>query len=329
MIESVYIRAFKSFLEDEILLGQLTVLTGLNSSGKSSVIHALRMLKNVSEGKRKHEILISGHGDFKELVNIRAMDEDFKLEATIGDEGDTLWLDSKNAGGNAILPEMVYIGADRFGPQVFVPVKTDDSIGEHGENMFKVLQSIEDEDTPLSLRLDDAEKITVEKNIEAWLGKIAPGVILDYEIPKNTDASFSRFNGFRSANVGFGLSYILPILVALIWGAMKPGRLVMIENPEAHLHPQGQVAMGDLICRAVASGAQVILETHSDHLFDGIRIFTKNNKGFCEKIETYWFELDENRVTNIKNPKIEPDGKIKSWPKGMFDQFAINAHQLL
>lgn len=47
MIESIYIKAFKSFIEEEIYLGNLTVLTGLNSSGKSSIIHALRMLNNV------------------------------------------------------------------------------------------------------------------------------------------------------------------------------------------------------------------------------------------------------------------------------------------
>ncbi|WP_180834594.1 AAA family ATPase, partial [Vibrio parahaemolyticus] len=63
---------------------------------------------------------------------------------------------------------------------------------------------------------------------------------------------------------------VLPIVLALL--VTKPGGLVIIENPEAHLHPKGQSYLGRLIQRTAEAGVQVIIETHSDHLLNGIRV---------------------------------------------------------
>ena len=80
-------------------------------------------------------------------------------------------------------------------------------------------------------------------------------------------------NEYRPTSVGFGIAYVLPVLVALLSANEK--YMVIIENPEAHLHPRGQVAMGELIARAAAAGVQVIVETHSDHVLNGVRLAVK------------------------------------------------------
>lgn len=78
---------------------------------------------------------------------------------------------------------------------------------------------------------------------------------------------------FTAQNVGFGISYVLPIVLALV--KAKKGELIILENPEAHLHPRGQRKMGELIARAAQGGVQVIVETHSDHILNGIRFVCK------------------------------------------------------
>lgn len=130
-------------------------------------------------------------------------------------------------------------------------------------------------------------------------------------------------------NVGFGLSYALPIIVALFLGTIEPNTIVLIENPEAHLHPKGQTELAKLIALSVEAGAQVIVETHSDHLFDGLRVYAKNNKGFAKRISTYWFELDLHKNSLVESVVIDDNGRLDKWPQGMFDQFEINASELL
>ena len=130
--------------------------------------------------------------------------------------------------------------------------------------------------------------------------------------------------------MGFGLSYTLPIIVALLSSTIIPGTVVLIENPEAHLHPKGQTEMGRLISLCVSCGSQVIVETHSDHLFDGIRIYTKQHEGFSDEMRAYWFEQSRDAGTSVIKVTVDKDGRYTTdYPPGFFDQFENNASALL
>ena len=80
--------------------------------------------------------------------------------------------------------------------------------------------------------------------------------------------------------------------------------------------------MGELVARAAQGGVQVILETHSDHLMNGIRIGVKN-KVICQgKVQINFFQ--NNQMTGRKeilNPQIQEDGRLSSWPDGFFDEW--------
>ncbi len=78
----------------------------------------------------------------------------------------------------------------------------------------------------------------------------------------------------RPTNVGFGLTHALPVIVACL--AAEPGTMLVVENPEAQLHPRGQVSIGRLLALTAASGVQVIIESHSDHVLNGIRLAVKD-----------------------------------------------------
>ena len=73
----------------------------------------------------------------------------------------------------------------------------------------------------------------------------------------------------------------------------KRGTLVLLENPEAHLHPQGQVRIGELIARTAASGVQILVETHSDHVLNGIRLAVHAGKIEPDQVKLQYFKRGE------------------------------------
>jgi len=73
----------------------------------------------------------------------------------------------------------------------------------------------------------------------------------------------------RPIHVGFGLTQMLPIIVAALSGEREG--ILLIENPEVHLHPAGQALVGQFLVDVARAGVQVIVETHSDHVLNGIR----------------------------------------------------------
>lgn len=326
MINQLIIKGFKSFVDSSINLNQLNVLTGLNSSGKSTVIQALQILNKYS--RHFENPLIEGHGDYKELQNPFSS-LPFSINARYCEDRMICYspLMENNIYADDF-PGLIVISADRYGPLVSIPLLSDCELGPKGENVIKCIEMHENDILDELVIHPCSEGDTFLYNLRAWLGTISPGVQFDYNIIDKADISFSLFNGYRAKNVGFGLSYTLPIIVALFLGTIKKNILVILENPEAHLHPRGQTEMGKLIASVAHSGCQVIVETHSDHLFDGIRIYAKNNKGFADKVLTHWFEQDKG-ISNVTSIKMDNYGRIKEWPEGMFDQFEINASDLL
>lgn len=330
MIKYLDINGFKSFVSQNIELRPLTILTGLNSSGKSSVIQSIRILSRIANSEK--ESLLDGHGTIEELKNPFA-DNGIMLKAIYDNidklDSITFTTEFDESDTNNNFPEVIYISADRFGPQTSIPIATNHNLGTRGENILNCIDYYQYELLNPLLKHENSVGDTFGYNLEAWLGAISPGVKFKHEILKLTDSSYTLFNGHRAMNVGFGLSYTLPIIVALFLGTMKPNTIVLLENPEAHLHPKGQTELSKLIALAVQAGAQIVVETHSDHLFDGIRVFAKQHKGFAKDVNIYWFELDQSKNTNIEAPILDDNGRLNKWPEGMFDQFEINASELL
>lgn len=327
MIKTLELSGFKSFVSELLELNKLTLLTGLNSSGKSSIIQSILFLEKAAKNEK---IYLPGHGSFSELKNPYC--DSLTITATFDGDAFFTIVDGKSTSvENIIFPEIIHISADRFGPETSMPIYIDNAkIGKKGENIFKVIEHYSDFEIPELLRHEKSEGITFLFNLRAWLSVITPNVSFNSKIEEITDSSFATYNGYRSKNVGFGLSYALPIIVALMLGSITPNSLVLIENPEAHLHPRGQVEIARLIALCVQSGVNVIVETHSDHLFDGLRIQAKNtNSDLFSKMKIYWFELDKNNNTNVERANVDQDGRLDNWPEGLFDQFGINASKLL
>ena len=351
MLTEIELNGFKSFKHQKIPLRPLTLLCGFNNSGKSSVIQALRMFCNSHDGQSP---LLPGLGPVDELRSrfVAPFDPisfNCRFESNIQA---TFTLTDSNWEKPTAAPLNCYISADRLGPKISLPLdrrlREFPAIGDHGEYVIGFLDALRNLSVPELLRHEKAQGVTLEYQVIGWLEEIAPGIELRYATDSKRDAAHIEFNSFRPTNVGFGLSYCLPILAAILgmastapamgwetdWGAewekhkLARGMLVMIENPEAHLHPSGQTALGRLIALGAKCGLQFIIETQSDHLMDGIRIAVKEGDLTPEQVMFHYLTRNKDGETAIESPTLHANGKLSSWPQGFFDQTMKNRTKL-
>lgn len=130
-----------------------------------------------------------------------------------------------------------------------------------------------------------------------------------------------------SVNVGYGIPYVLPLVVALL--TADPEGLLIIENPESHLHPRGQSKMADLIARVAGQGTQIICESHSDHLINGIRIAAKKGVLLSCDLSIVYFEKEPDQMTRTTEIKVDRDGNLSEYPEGLLDEWGIQMAALI
>ncbi len=156
---------------------------------------------------------------------------------------------------------------------------------------------------------------------------------LGHELKYAFDGEQGRTEQMAAGNVGFGLTYALPILVAIL--SAPRGGLLFIENPEAHLHPNAIAALTQLLCLAAQAGVQLIVETHSDHVINGILVnckrFLQKELGLeIDKIAIYHFDREPRTHDTRAIPiPIESDGRIRTTQAGFFDQFMLDRKFLM
>jgi predicted ATPase len=377
MIELLTLRNFKAFREQELPLGAYTLLSGLNSSGKSTVLQAMALLRQshdrglLDDGREARTDLggLLLNGELVELGFGRdVLHEDYQrseggaarieLGVTVGpDQIPSTWsaeyqpendllpisrLDVPTDIDNPLFgPHFQYLKADRVVPAVSFPRSYDAAVrrrwlGARGEHTVNFLRHHQDEGVAEELRHAASRSSRLADQTEAWMQEVCPGVNLDTVGIEGTDqvrlsfqfgtAGFSASNRYRPTNVGFGLTYVLPIVVACL--TARPGALLLLENPEAHVHPRGQTAMARLTCNAARAGAQVIVETHSDHVLNGVRIAVKEAQLRPHDVAFHFFSRASGSV-RIESPVVGADGMLSAWPEGFFDEWDRSLDRLL
>ncbi len=119
------------------------------------------------------------------------------------------------------------------------------------------------------------------------------------------------------ADVGLGLSQIMPVLVAL--GAAQTNQLVVIEQPELHLHPRCIHRLAEILVGAVNRGVHMVVETHSELLLLGIQTLVAAGELDPKKVSLNWFSLDEEGATRIDRAELANDGSFGDWPIDFLD----------
>ena len=384
MLTKLRLVNFKSYINKDISIAPLTVLAGLNSAGKSTIIQSILLLRQSYEHDSSMKtLMLNGRytqlGSYRDVHSRSVGEDDARVGIGIMDsaanrmrvwsyqldrfrnmetsEASVLSAARGNAAhaiGNVFDDSFEFIGADRMGPSViqqqsFENTRERGQLGVRGEYCYDYLRVHGDDEIDDIKRHEGARDLTLAELTDAWMGEISPGVSISSKSIEYTQNILPRIvtHGVDSdspLNVGFGISYTLPIVIALL--KAKQGSLVILENPEAHIHPRGQRQLGELIARTVAAGAQVIVETHSDHVLNGIRLAVKGGLlkpkqvglTFVEKhlapvprkgaSKDQW-DLDKAWQSVITEVHVQPDGSLDQWPDGFFDEWNSALRELL
>lgn len=360
MHRELIIENFKCFSEKtEIRLGEITVNLGSNSVGKSSVIQACILLRQIYEQAvlfqdaqiREYNVQLNDVyglqlGDAEHIKSSKNKDEiclkideyEFNL---ISDEHSPMEMIVKtgydaakmSSGGGIFSKSFYYLNAERIGPRNYQTInsKVVDNCGVYGENTIHLLSVLASRKVKGSkcFGLDENKKVgTFGKQVEYWMDYIIPGIeinaddMTDLRISKMSLRQPALDTGFLSPyNFGFGISYVLPIVLTGLLA--ESGSVFLVENPEAHLHPRGQSHIGYFLAIMALSGVQVIVETHSEHVLNGIRIAALKNAMKPEDISINFFSVGicgaeaKHKVENIPlNDRMD----LEAWPEGFLDQ---------
>ncbi len=356
MIKNLQLINFKSFQDQSISFKPLTLLSGLNSTGKSSVLQALMLLRRSYQRDflpNKGLILNDEQvyiGTGQDALFEYAEDELIGFEIDLENEHKGIWcfnyakeLDVLKIASEKVDDKIYksrlfndkkfyYLKAERIGPQISYPMSEVDVIqkkqlGINGEYATHFLDAFGNKDIHnKKLIHPKAKSLSLKDQVDAWMGEISPGISIKTEPNLQTQRvrliySFKESRGYSPFNVGFGVTYTLPILVAIL--AAEPETLIIVENPESHLHPKGQSQMGELLGIAASCGIQIVVETHSDHVLDGICLAVKHGEINSKEVQIHYFKREKiqgKMLTEIISPNIDQDGRIDEWPEGFFDQ---------
>lgn len=366
-LKKINLKNFKCFEDTEFELGGLNLLTGLNGMGKSTVLQSLLLLRQNFELKSLDERLaLNGSlvqlGNSHDILYQYFKNSEISIDIEFQDRISAKWTwDGRSEGDHLQLtksdipPDLKvyslfnnkfhYLNAERIGPRAYFEtssyaVKYENQIGIRGEYAANYLSEFQSDDIKIpALRYTESIGLSLYEQVNAWMSEIRPGtrvnvdsstvmglVALSFQFVGGGDVG----NRFRPTNVGFGLSYILPLLVAVL--SSEPGTLLLLENPEAHLHPRGQAQMGRFLALAAANGIQIIVESHSDHILNGIRVAVKNNILYPENTKLFFFNgevIDRKYTHYIETPQIDKNGKLDYRPIGFFDEWDKQLTELI
>lgn len=360
MIDRLGIIGFKRFLDKEFQFSALTVLTGLNGAGKTTLIQSI-LLAKAAWSSNGSSVALNGPfsmelGTAEDVRNWRA-DGLICVNITSGafvdkyafsicaDNAQYLEVCNKPHDRDAASIFLAhprafsYLCAERLGPRNISSTSSAPSekldVGVHGENCAQILNLLGDKPLEDQSRLHPLRKqedsTLLKYEVEHWLAGITRPIEIYAEAYHSTVVSLRfRVPGgewVRATNMGFGISYALPIVLAGL--TILQGGILIVENPEAHLHPAGQSHMGIFLAWLAGKGVQVILETHSDHILNGIRraIGQYNYLGH-DKALVHYFDSQTEDGGDGNLLRFTPIGGLQSWPSGFFDQYQIDVASL-
>ncbi len=363
MLSYLSLNNFKCFENQSFALGNLTIVAGANGAGKSTLIQALMLLRQSALDKRtllSEKVQLRGSlVNLRSADAIRYFgSEDTEVtisleDGTIEDSLDVIIVnavkdeDTCNTLVSENLSEyeskcalfskdLVYLAPDRVRPgEVHVSnLSSDAADGRIGDKLglmaasylYRALSQDEKLQIP---EFDKSGDMRVYTNVSAWMSYIMDfnqTINVTEQDKEHVKMTYSvNVNGINTEvspfNMPFGNSSVFPIVVALM--TAPKNSLVVIENPEAHIHPKAQTRMGELLSIAAENGVQIIIETHSDHLLNGVRIAVKKQTIDENNVEIHFVYADQENplLHRAEHIQIHDDGSMEDWPKGFFDEW--------
>lgn len=224
-----------------------------------------------------------------------------------------------------LIQNLYYVSADRYSAQnseLIEKAINNYYLGEHGQYVLNVLSRCSHE------QIEELEKA---------VGEILDGATLNIEADESDNRIHlfldSEANGrkYKPINVGYGYSYIISMILSAI--LVPRNGILIIENPEAHLHPRAQARLMEYLVRMVnKKNVQCFVETHSDHIVNGLLVALKENKMKVEDAQILFFDRkvkDEKSFIEVSNLDLTQGGRVRRPPKGFCDQYGIDLRKLI
>lgn len=356
---------FKCFSSVSLKMAPLTVLTGYNAGGKSTMLQAILLLAQ-SLRHAADDNLLALNGDMVQLgnpgdvihrsaTNSRAIrfalatdtaSAEWAFEASSGQRGMLSLIDRPSEGGSSprlglsegVDPDLLsvvrtatFLSTARAVDADVMPVPSNGSrpswdVGRDGAYAAYILDQSGAEAVDIGRRTLETSAETVQGQVDGWLSLLFPGARASAKALEDVPLMKLEFRTGRAAgwvkpsNIGFGLGYAFPLLVALM--TAPRGSLFIVDSPEAHLHPRAQSLLGRMLAQIASAGVQIAIETHSDHLLNGIRLGLLDKLIAPPDVAVHFFAASEEEriVTTLE---VNDKGALSEWPTGFFDQ-AIN-----
>lgn len=361
MISKIKVSGLKSLAKLEVECTNLNIITGTNSSGKSTLLQAILLFFQTYPVASRAEQLpvgLNGNlislGDFRENKSVNISTSKIavaiKFSDTPIDTAEVYFKEDQNlrcvASNNFTLDaidiisnsdidyvrdKLQYLSCHRIGVQdVYGKNYSLEGIGQNGEYAIDYLEQNKSRPLEQNLIVDTSSE-TLVAQVNHWLKYIVNASITTEGIYGTDIVKASYIVGesraARPKNVGSGISYLISILILCL--ASEPCDILIIENPEIHLHPSAQSKVSEFLYFIAKTGRQIFVETHSDHIFNGVRAGIASGEVDSKLVSVNYFELDEKNCT--KNTVIEfgRHGRIKNYIPGLFDQFDIDLNKML
>lgn len=352
-----HIENFKCYYRVDLPLNFLTVLAGANGNGKSTAIQAILMMRNAYEHELLNDNVVEINGPYclslgttldiipvdadknsNIILSFANNDEYACFTFPLSDEHSDLSLHFNNPQFSANYKSLpifhktfYYLNAERIGPRVSQSIKVHKypTVGWQGEYCAQILSertSVRDFVVENERCYDVEKSRDLLTQTQLWMQRLFPGLLIQSEInSKSLSSQIYVSNNYTSGahmlstNVGFGISYVLPIIVTGL--IAEKGSIMIVENPEAHLHPSAQTCVAEFLANIAQSGVYVIVETHSDHFITGIQLSVAEKKLDNENvIINYVNQLGTSHRPGIRSISISENAELSEWPDGFFNQ---------
>ena len=278
MIKKIEIDGFKNISELEMQLTPLTIITGQNSTGKSSVLQSVLLMQRMAEAYPFYAEYINL--DFQSARNKyrNAKSIDIKFTTDKGICSIEWTEDHKTVSAYDNMPEieknLFYLSANRTGAENLAANNQGNLIsGSKGEVLFSTLER--EKSQPVATELARyPESLTLNSQVNYWLSYIL-GIPMEISVERRPTQDVEiRYKsddipGILPTQLGAGVSYLAKILIICL--RSQKDDVIMMENPEIHLYPLAQSRLAEFLTYVAASGRQLIIETHSNDLITKIR----------------------------------------------------------
>jgi hypothetical protein len=334
-ITRITIAGYKSIVKEQsIEIAPLTILAGANSSGKSSMIQPLLLLKQTLEAPfDPGPLLINGPilkftstDQFLSRTsgNVRALR--ISLEAFGGRltarfakrrqglqlvEGD---LPQSSPLVAKVVGRMIHVRGLRGNPERTYPIT---AVGDRFPGVFEyyVASIVEHWQTHGAGEVLDALNADLDR-LDLNSGIVAVR-INDAQLELRVKRTQGAKDLVNIADVGFGVSQAIPILVAL--RVAEAGQMVYVEEPELHLHPRAQTRMASVIGDAAKRGVRVVVETHSELLLRAVQTLIAKKQLDRDLVRLHWFTRNKSGVTQVRSAQMDNNGSFGDWPEDFGD----------